>query len=151
MAHGLQFQIHLRTRQVWKLHTEMNWIDNAIGTHARALIIRSNRAEVLATNIANADTPGFKARDLDFRSVLEQSKTNSSIVLTVTNSHHIAISTAASPQLFYRNPGQLSVAGNTVDIDVEQAAFTENSLRYMATLSFLDGSIKGLKMALRGE
>lgn len=125
--------------------------DSALGIHAKALAVRSRRAELLASNIANADTPGYKARDIDFRAALSQAQA-SAPALKTTNPRHI--STAQSEpamETLYRVPNQSSLDGNTVDASLEKAAFAENALRYQASLGFLDGKFKGLKAALKGE
>ncbi len=130
-----------------------NNISGALGQYADTLVLRSRRAEVLANNLANADTPGFKARDMDFSSALkEASKT--AIQLKTTSSGHISnatLATSNSEDLMYRVPTQPSLDGNTVETHVEQAEFSENAMRYQATLTFLNGRIKSLKGALKGE
>lgn len=124
--------------------------DSALGIHAKALAVRSRRAEMLASNIANADTPGYKARDIDFRSVLSQAQSSSK--LKTTHPNHIAGATAdAAMQTLYRVPNQPSLDGNTVDAQLEKSAFAENALRYQASLEFLSGKFKGMKAALKGE
>lgn len=126
--------------------------DSALGIHQQALALRSQRAEMLASNIANADTPGYKARDIDFKSAMEsvESQTNGS--LSRTNSKHIHISTAGSnAEALYRVPNQSSLDGNTVDGLVEKSAFADNALRYEASLTFLGGKFKGLMAAIKGE
>lgn len=131
--------------------------ENALGIHQKALAIRSQRAEVLASNIANADTPGYKARDVDFKSVLENSaRTNVSVPsansLTRTDSKHIQINTSENNnEILYRVPNQSSLDGNTVDEQIEKSAFAENALRYQASITFLDGKFKGMMAALKGE
>ncbi len=128
-------------------------IGDVLGQYAKTLVLRSRRAEVLANNLANADTPGFKARDIDFASALnEASKTT--IELKTTAAGHISsksLETAGGDDLLYRIPSQLSLDGNTVETQVEQAEFSKNALHYQATLTFLNGRIKGLKGALKGE
>lgn len=127
---------------------------NAFSTHEQALRFRALRNEVLTANIANADTPNYKARDYDFREMLASAR-DESLSLRGTNERHLSTgpdarySTAAS-DLKYRVPFQPSLDGNTVETDVEQAAFAENALKYRASLRFLDSSIRTLKYALRG-
>ena len=134
--------------------------DAALGIHDQALKLRSQRAELLASNIANADTPGYKARDIDFKTALESvqsSKSGYSTIdahkLNVTHSNHIQTTTTASmtAQTKYRIPHQASLDGNTVDSQIEKSAFAENALRYQASLTFLDGKFKGMIAALKGE
>jgi flagellar basal-body rod protein FlgB len=130
--------------------------DSALGIHDQALALRSRRAEMLASNIANADTPGYKAKDIDFKAALSQAQdqlANSQAGrLYTTQSNHIAVNTAMpSEQTLYRIPNQPSLDGNTVDPQLEKAAFAENALRYQASLQFLDGKFKSMMAALKGE
>lgn len=126
--------------------------DKALGVHVQALDAYSQRAKILASNIVNSDTPGFKARDIDFRSVLAQ-KTNQSVRLETTEFDHMSDPGSVGTQatLMYRTPMQPSLDGNTVDSQTEIAAFSENAMRYQATLQFLSGKFKGMIAALRGE
>ncbi len=120
--------------------------------HVAALKLREYRHQVLSSNIANADTPHYKARDIDFAQALKTAQA-SSVRLGRTNEGHLAGSNAARPggaELQYRLPTQPSLDGNTVEADVEQAAYAENAIRYRASLNFLDGSIKTLRYAIRG-
>jgi len=119
--------------------------------HEQALQLRALRNRVLSSNIANSDTPGYKARDVDFGSLLQTSNT-SRISMQRTNAGHVASSTPAneSAVVKYRIPVQPTLDGNTVETDVEQAAFAENAVQYRATLSFLDGTIRTLRYALKG-
>lgn len=134
--------------------------DSALGIHQQALALRSSRAEILASNIANADTPGYKARDIDFKSQLQNiqaqsAQSQSSLSLTHSNSKHIPIDNAAAmnsrTEILYRVPHQPSIDGNTVNEQVEKSAFAENAMRYQASLTFLDGKFKGLMAAIKGE
>jgi len=126
--------------------------DSALGIHQQALAIRSQRAEILASNIANADTPGYKARDIDFKATLANIGNDAGSSLTRTNAKHIQISTSASsPEILYRTPNQSSLDGNTVDGQLEKSAFAENALRYQASLTFLGGKFKGMLAAIKGE
>ena len=132
-------------------------MDNLFGIHATALKLRANRAEILAANIANADTPNYKARDVDFKYVLSQAIGQADALndneLAVTNSRHLDGSGNSSlgAELFYRTPMQPSLDGNTVDLQTERSAFMENSMMYQASLRFLNGKISGLMTAIRGE
>ncbi|HWQ94446.1 MAG TPA: flagellar basal body rod protein FlgB [Gammaproteobacteria bacterium] len=132
-------------------------IDSALGIHADALALRSRRAEVLANNLANADTPRYKARDFDFKSALAQAQGQSpinSVRLVTTQSGHIAANAGASridAELQYRIPSQPSLDGNTVDTQIEQAEFTQNAIQYQTSLTFLSGKIRGLLTAIRGD
>lgn len=126
-------------------------IDSALGIHPQALTLRAKRAEVLAANLANADTPNFKARDVDFRSVLSAVQQDSGS-LVATNAKHIQpAGSIGEPELKYRNPHQPSIDGNTVDAQVEYAEFSRNAIEYQASLRFLDGKIKSLLTAIRGD
>jgi flagellar basal-body rod protein FlgB len=126
--------------------------DSALGVHEKALALRSQRVEVLASNIANADTPGYKARDIDFKSAMANVEAKSANALARTNSKHIQINNAVnSAEMLYRVPNQSSLDGNTVDAQVEKSAFADNALRYQATITFLDGKFKGMIAALKGE
>jgi flagellar basal-body rod protein FlgB len=131
-------------------------IDSAFGIHAQALVLRSRRSELLAANIANAETPNFKARDFDFQTALDRARgerSSTSLALLVSNPAHMngAGGGAGIGDLLYRVPMQPSIDGNTVDGQLEKAAFAENSLHYMASLQFLNGKISGLMRAIRGE
>lgn len=125
--------------------------DSALGNHDKALLVRSRRAELLASNIANSDTPGYKARDIDFKTALANVQ-QSSQGLKLTHRNHIqSPSLLAGADVMYRIPNQSALDGNTVDAQLEKSAFAENALRYQASLAFLDMKFKGLKAALKGE
>ncbi|MCG8905925.1 flagellar basal body rod protein FlgB [Pseudomonas nitroreducens] len=130
--------------------------DKALGIHQQALSFRSQRAEVLANNLANADTPNYKARDLDFASVLaaqSDKMKNGTFSATLTNAHHIAADGfgIGDESLKYRNPTQPSIDQNTVDEQIEQSNYAENSVQFQASFTFLNSKFKGLMNALRGE
>lgn len=133
-------------------------LDTYLGVHADALKIRGQRTEVLARNLANADTPGYQARDLDFRTALAQAGgatgADAPVAMRATNAGHI--STTDSPgtseaNLKYRVPLAPALDGNTVDVQMEQAAFAENAIRFQATLSFLSARFRGLLTAITGQ
>jgi len=126
--------------------------DKALGDLPAQLTLYGKRSSVLASNIANADTPGYKARDIDFRSVLAAAG-NNQVNLRTTQPGHIAADgdTLGGAELLYRIPVQPSLDGNTVNSQVEQAQFAENAVRYQSTLTFLSGKFKGLKLAITGE
>jgi flagellar basal-body rod protein FlgB len=130
-------------------------LDSALGPHAAALSLRARRAELLAANLANADTPGYKAKDIDFKTVLARQEANGSAVgLATTDAAHIATTSGGgvlSTDLQYRVPNQPSLDGNTVDPHLEKAAFAENALQYQTSLLLLDRKIRGLMTAVRGE
>ena len=125
---------------------------SALGIHEQALTLRTKRAEILANNIANADTPGFKARDLDFKSVLEGYESQG---LKLKNSHAGHMGSGGDeygdPSIKFRVPDQPSIDGNTVDAHREKAEYLKNSLQFQSSFRFLNGSLKGLKSALRGD
>ena len=123
----------------------------ALSQHEQALRFRALRNQVLSSNIANADTPNFKARDLDFADALKGARLES-IGLTKTSELHKQAwgTTRGGAQSMYRVPTQPTLDGNTVEMDVEQAAFAENALQYRASLAFLDGKIRSLRYALKG-
>ncbi|MBN1238777.1 MAG: flagellar basal body rod protein FlgB [Gammaproteobacteria bacterium] len=130
-------------------------IDTALGIHPRALSIGARRLETLAANMANADTPRYKARDVDFRSALSEALTDRAArpagSLRTTDAGHLPAGSDTTPELLYRVPNEPSLDGNTVDAQMEQAAFSEAAVRYQASLDFLAGRIEGLRKALRGE
>lgn len=131
-------------------------LDNALGMHEVALRLRAKRMEMLSSNLANADTPNYKAKDIDFRSVLNEYSSGAGPAagngLRTTNSRHIAEGGGvAGGSVMYRNPMQPSVDGNTVDPQVEKSKFMENALQYQATVSFIDSKIKSLRKAIKGE
>ena len=127
----------------------MNMIDNALGIHAQALGLRSKRMEVLARNIANADTPHFKAKDVDFRSVLKQSREDA---LNSTHNLHMKIAMEEdSSGEKYRVPFNASFDGNTVEMNVEQAKFGQVAADYQTTLNILENRVSGIRRALRGD
>lgn len=132
-------------------------LDAHIGVHADALRLRSQRTELLANNLANADTPNFKARDLDFRAALAaagHAQTGGGLALSTTQGRHVAGPGAnAGPDgaLRYRQPLAPALDGNTVDVQVEQASFAENAVRYQATLSFINSRLRGLMTAITGQ
>lgn len=127
----------------------MNMIDRAFGVHEQALGMRSQRMEVLARNIANADTPHFKAQDIDFRKVLKDTQTSA---LQTTHSNHVSTDlTDPKNGLMYRVPFNVAFDGNTVELPVEQAKYGQSAADYQATLSILESRISGIRKALRGD
>ena len=126
--------------------------DNALGIHEDALNLRSQRAEVLANNLANADTPGFKARDIDFKSALNQASEQQGLAMQGSNPGHIGEHGGNDEaELLYRNPMQPAIDGNTVDAQVEMANYTRNAMDFQASFQFLNGRFQGLMTAIRGE
>ncbi len=127
----------------------MDVFKTAFGIHERALSVRSQRMEVLARNIANADTPNYKAQDIDFKAMLKEAKTE---YLTATNEKHYAgLQEAPDNGMRFRTPFNSSFDGNTVEMNVEQAQYGKAASEYQATLQFLENRIGGLRKAMRGE
>ena len=129
-----------------------NSIDRALAFDSKMLSVRGYRQQVLASNIANADTPNYKAMDIDFSQVLTNAM--GSISMSRTDAGHIDTkggSPVAGINPMYRAAVQPSIDGNTVDADVEQAQFSENALQYMSTLQFMNGKIQSTLLALRGN
>ncbi|BFM50844.1 flagellar basal body rod protein FlgB [Marinomonas sp. THO17] len=123
----------------------------AFAGHDKALEFRSARAAVLANNIANADTPNYKARDISFNASLNNEMRR--LQLKGTNARHFTESaeTELTGDLLYRNPSQPSLDGNTVDMQREQAEYAQNSLQFDTSFMFLDRKISGMKKALTGN
>ncbi len=127
----------------------MDVFSTAFGIHERALGVRGQRMEVLARNIANADTPNYKAQDVDFKAMLKEAKTE---YLTATNDKHFAgLQEAPDNGMRFRTPFNSSFDGNTVEMNVEQAQYGKAASEYQATLQFLENRIGGIRKALRGE
>lgn len=129
--------------------------NNALGVHEQALGLRVNRAEVLANNLANADTPGFKARDFDFKAALQGAQSvNAGLAMKTTNRAHIALNTAkpaSQAGLMYRTPLQPSIDGNTVDPHRETAEFSKNAMDFAASFRLLNARFSGLSKAISGD
>ena len=132
-----------------------NRLDNETRFHQAALNARAYRQQVIASNIANADTPNFKARDVDFREALAGAlggKT-SALALKTTAQRHLpgAAATPLEASLKYRQEEQGAVDGNTVNMDTERAAFAENSVQYQASVTFINGLLRSMQMAVQGQ
>jgi flagellar basal-body rod protein FlgB len=139
-------------------------LDQHLGVHAKALEVHTKRGELIARNLANADTPGYQARDLDFRAALAAADKGGAaqsargVSLQTTQARHIGPANDSNgavadtdPALRYRTPLAPSLDGNTVDAQIEQASFAENAVRYQATLTFLSSKFRGLMTALTGQ
>ncbi len=125
--------------------------DKAFGVHDDALLLFERRNQLLSENIVNADTPGYKARDIDFDKVLQNAQSQS-LQMQVTDKGHINLSAQNfSADVQYRQVEQSAADGNTVDAQKEKAAFAENSMRYQTTMHILSRKISGIKNAFRGE
>ena len=132
-------------------------LDYALRFPQEALTLRARRQEVLSANIANADTPNYKARDFEFSSSLSQAvergrqSTSTSMSLASTSSRHMTGTAQAGgdSELLYRTPTQSSIDGNTVEMDVERVNFADNAMRYEANLTVLGSKIKTLLAAVQ--
>lgn len=131
-------------------------LDAALRFQQEALNLRAERQEILASNIANADTPGYQARDIDFASemkkVMERGRAeNSGVALKLTSERHIPAQAITTPSidLLYRIPDQPALDGNTVDMDRERTQFADNTLQYQTGLTVLGGQIKGMMSVLQ--
>jgi len=136
------------------MEANMNEIDRSLGLAARALQVYERRTELLANNLANADTPDYHARDIDFRAALRDAQsTPRTSSLRATAANHLQPAGLQGIDQFtrYRVQGQNSLDGNSVDSATEQAQFAANAVRYQAALGFLDGRVKSIMSAIRGE
>ena len=136
-------------------------LDQAMQFNEAALSLRGQRQQILSSNIANADTPNYKARDIDFSRALQgamnRTAAGSAPALATTAGAHLPARGASSSAtggldaaLLYRKPMQPSIDGNTVEMDTERNQFADNAIRYEASLTFLSGQIKGLLAAIQG-
>lgn len=133
----------------------INKLDEALRFHQTALNLRAARQELLASNIANADTPNYKARDVNFASALQNalSGTTTQLPVVTASPGHLEGNSGASilgTPVMYRKPVQPSADGNTVDMDVERAQFADNALRYEANVSFVNAKLKEILTAIQG-
>ncbi|MBM7059130.1 flagellar basal body rod protein FlgB [Pseudomonas sp. UL073] len=117
-------------------------IDESLGVHARALELRTLRSELLAANLANEDTPGFQARDIDFAGEMQRLDEDAA---------GPRASASLDTPLKYRVPSQPSQDGNTVELSTEQAEFSKNAMDFQTSLSFLSMKFRGLKQAIEGR
>jgi len=131
-------------------------LDEDLGFHETALRLRAQRQQVLATNIANADTPNYKARDFDFAQAMQSALSAAEPVsqggMALTHPAHLPVeaTNAGLPELKPRSPKQNNLDGNTVEMDVERSAFTENALRYEVSATLIHSQIKDLLSVLQG-
>ncbi|MES1923792.1 flagellar basal body rod protein FlgB [Salinisphaera sp. T31B1] len=136
-------------------------LNASLAFYKQALDLRGQRQEVLAANIANSDTPNYKARDFDFKAALDRAMGDNApaggpaLGLRTTSTGHMAARAAGpaadGPMLEYRNPSQPSLDGNTVDMNAERVEFMENAVHYQANLQILGSQLKGLKSAMQPE
>ena len=127
--------------------------DRQIQFHQTALNLQAHRQQLIASNIANADTPHYKARDLDFKASLQGALGGGSLNLLRTDARHLPVANGgpAGARLAYRTETQSSVDGNTVDMDVERAAFAENAVQYEASVTFINGMLRNIQSALQSQ
>lgn len=133
----------------------INKLDKELNFHHQALSLRTARQELLSSNVANADTPNFKAKDIDFASVLREklslTANTNNVGLTTTSPMHIGVNTngALDNSLLYRVPLQPSADGNTVDMDMERTRFADNSIKYDASITFITNEFRNLTKAMQ--
>jgi len=127
----------------------MDLFNGALGISERALGVRSQRLEVLSRNIANADTPNYKAEELDFKAMLKE--TSREYISATHAKHYAALEEQPDDGKRFRVPFNSSFDGNTVEISVEQAQFGQAAADYQTTLNFLENRIGGIRKALKGE
>ncbi|WP_394252506.1 flagellar basal body rod protein FlgB [Vibrio profundi] len=126
--------------------------DNALGIHQHTVGVRERNAEVISTNIAQANTPGYKSKGMDFQKSLQAASSGASIGLSRTDGRHISASTNVPGETLYRIPTQPDTGdGNTVDLDLERNLFMQNQIRHQASLDFLGSKFKNLTKAIKGE
>ena len=129
-------------------------LDSYLGVHADALKVQTQRMDVLANNLANVDTPGYKAQDIDFRTALAAAgSAQGGVTMTTTDAQHSAVNATSEggAALKYRVPLAPSLDGNTVDSQQEQAAFADSTVHYQATLTFLGMKLRNLMTAITGQ
>jgi flagellar basal-body rod protein FlgB len=145
-----------RKKALQEVTTMLNQLDNMLNFHTQALRIRDQRQQVLASNIANADTPNYKARDLDFKAALQGALQGTGspggLAVATTTPGHLAGNPGmtAGAGLLYQNPAQGSVDGNTVDMEAARAAFAENAIHYEFNLNRISQQIKSMLAVIQG-
>lgn len=126
-------------------------LDSYFGLSTKALSASEQRASVIANNLANANTPNYKAQDIDFNEYLSASMTGAAQQLNLTSPNHIGANSEFSTILKYRPSSNVSLDGNTVNKDIETTEFAKNAINYQSSLSFLTNKIKYMTMAFKGE
>ena len=130
-------------------------LTDSLNFQAEALVLRSERQRLIASNIANADTPGYVAREMDFAAALRQAtgQVATAGAMAATATGHLQSTSGASgqAQLRYATPSQTNLDRNTVDMDRERASFADNSVKYEATLRFINGNVRTMLDAIRGQ
>jgi flagellar basal-body rod protein FlgB len=133
----------------------LNRLTDTLEFHGQALALRSERQRLIASNIANADTPGYVARDIQFSQALQEATAglNSAGTLSAPQAGHMAGQSPSSSEarLVYAMPSQTNLDRNTVDMDRERANFVDNSVKYEATLRFINGNVRTLLTAITGQ
>ena len=128
----------------------MDSIKNQLSFYGSSLQLRGERNNIIASNIANAATPNYKARDISFEDEINKASNNGS--MKSTHDNHIAYNSGNSfNEASYREPLVIALDGNTVELAVEQMQFSENTMRYQTTVNFLNGKIQKIMSAIRGE
>lgn len=126
-------------------------LDKLVGFHQNALKIRNDKMEVIAGNLANANTPGYKARGIDFQKAMAQAQHSSGQSMTRTHEKHMSGHMVSTTEIGFRIPSQPDTGdGNTVEVQRERNEFLDAGMRYQASVEFLSGKIKGMKKALSG-
>ena len=127
-------------------------LDRLTAFQHKAVNVRNDRMEVIAGNLANANTPGYKARDIDFKAAMESANYGQQHNMARTNSRHIeGGNTMMANEIKFRETTQPDTGdGNNVEVQIERNTFLDNGLRYQASLQFLDGKFKGMKKAITG-
>jgi len=128
--------------------------DSALGIHEKSLLIREKRAELISNNLANADTPNYKAKDIDFNKALEFAMSGQRTGLKTTHDNHYSGGEGVELHLStqYRVPNQSDTGdGNTVDANIEKMNFAENAMQYQTSLTLISKKFKGLMSAIKGE
>ena len=132
----------------------MSRLTDALDFQTQALVLRAERQHLIASNIANADTPGYVARDMDFaRALREATGQTQAVAAAATQPQHIATAGGArsEPQLLYTRPAQDNLDRNSVDMDRERAVFADNTVKYEATLRFIGSQVKTTLSAITGQ
>jgi flagellar basal-body rod protein FlgB len=133
----------------------LNRLTDSLNFHGQALTLRAERQKVIASNIANGDTPGYQAREIDFASALRQATGTGAGTPAMARSsgNHLSGSTGAmgEPRLEYATSSQTNLDGNTVDMDRERASFVDNAVKYEATLRFINGNVRTMLDAIKGQ
>ena len=132
----------------------MQRLTDALDFQTQALVLRAERQRLIASNIANADTPGYVARDMDFaRALREATGQGAAVAPSTTQAGHVQVAggARAEPNLLYTRPAQSNLDGNSVDMDRERAAFADNTVKYEATLRFINGSVRTMLDAMKSH